>query len=213
MKRILGRLTYANVIATLALFIALGGASYAALKLPKNSVGARQLKKGAVTPAKISVAASRQLRGATGPAGPTGPVGPAGVSAPGAALMAYKELDEAEGETPKTVLTLPNLPAGSYAISASLEAFTGGPSKLVGCSLEAGGAPGSGAPPDSVSSIAGDGKSAPVLAMQTVHTFDAAGGRATISCFDALGSPSEHVELISLRITAIQVGSQSSVGQ
>jgi hypothetical protein len=47
------RLSYANVVATLALFIALGGASYAALKLPKNSVGAKQLKKNAVTGPKI----------------------------------------------------------------------------------------------------------------------------------------------------------------
>lgn len=47
------KLSYANVVATLALFIALGGASYAALKLPKNSVGSKQLKKNAVTTAKI----------------------------------------------------------------------------------------------------------------------------------------------------------------
>lgn len=49
MKRFLPRLTYANVIASLALFIALGGAAVAA-GLPKNSVGPNQLKKGAVTP-------------------------------------------------------------------------------------------------------------------------------------------------------------------
>jgi hypothetical protein len=48
MKRFLPRLTYANVIASLALFIALGGAAVAA-GLPKNSVGPRQIKKGAVT--------------------------------------------------------------------------------------------------------------------------------------------------------------------
>jgi hypothetical protein len=47
------RLTYANVVATLALFIALGGTSYAALKLSENSVGARQLKKNPVITAKI----------------------------------------------------------------------------------------------------------------------------------------------------------------
>jgi hypothetical protein len=47
------RLTYANVMATIAVFIALGGASYAALKVPKNTVGAQQLKKNAVTTAKI----------------------------------------------------------------------------------------------------------------------------------------------------------------
>lgn len=42
------RLTYANVVATLALFIALGGASYAAIVLPANSVGPRQLQTAAV---------------------------------------------------------------------------------------------------------------------------------------------------------------------
>jgi hypothetical protein len=42
------QLNYANVIATIALFVALGGAAVAA-GLPKNSVGAKQLKKGAVT--------------------------------------------------------------------------------------------------------------------------------------------------------------------
>ena len=48
------RLTYANVVATLALFIAIGGASaFAASQLGKNSVGSKQLKKNSVTSAKI----------------------------------------------------------------------------------------------------------------------------------------------------------------
>jgi hypothetical protein len=54
MRNLRGRLTYANVMATIAVFIALGGASYAATqKLPKNSVGTKQLKKNAVTGAKV----------------------------------------------------------------------------------------------------------------------------------------------------------------
>src|ERR1700678_2621687 len=44
------RLSYANVVATLALFISLGGASYAAVTLPAGSVGPRQLRDGAGTP-------------------------------------------------------------------------------------------------------------------------------------------------------------------
>ncbi|HEY2335559.1 MAG TPA: hypothetical protein VGH58_11205 [Solirubrobacterales bacterium] len=48
------RLTYSNVIATMALFIALGGVAVAATQLPRNSVGARQLKRGAVTSAKLA---------------------------------------------------------------------------------------------------------------------------------------------------------------
>lgn len=47
------RLTFANAVSVLALFVALGGASYAAFKVPKNSVGTKQLKKNAVTTAKI----------------------------------------------------------------------------------------------------------------------------------------------------------------
>ena len=57
MRKLRGRLTYANVMATIAVFIALGGASYAATQLPKNSVGSKQLKKNAITTAKIKDAA------------------------------------------------------------------------------------------------------------------------------------------------------------
>jgi trimeric autotransporter adhesin len=42
-------LSYANVMATLALFVALGGGAYAASELAKDSVGPKQLKKNAVT--------------------------------------------------------------------------------------------------------------------------------------------------------------------
>ena len=44
MKRIFGNGSYANVTATLALVIALGGTSYAAIKLPKNSVTSATVK-------------------------------------------------------------------------------------------------------------------------------------------------------------------------
>jgi hypothetical protein len=43
-------LSYANVVATLALFVALGGASYAVVELPAGSVGSAQLRDGAVLP-------------------------------------------------------------------------------------------------------------------------------------------------------------------
>jgi hypothetical protein len=47
------RLTYANVMSTVAVFVALGGGAYAIAQLPANSVGAKQLKKSAVTSKKI----------------------------------------------------------------------------------------------------------------------------------------------------------------
>jgi hypothetical protein len=54
LRSIRGRLTYANVTASVALFVALGGASYAATQLPKNSVGSAQIKPNAVTKSDIA---------------------------------------------------------------------------------------------------------------------------------------------------------------
>lgn len=47
-------LTFANVTSLLALFIALSAGSYAALSLPKNSVGTAQIKAKAVSRAKLA---------------------------------------------------------------------------------------------------------------------------------------------------------------
>ena len=48
-----GRPTPAMVVAVIALFVALGGTGYAALNLPPHSVGKKQLKRNAVTTAKV----------------------------------------------------------------------------------------------------------------------------------------------------------------
>jgi hypothetical protein len=95
MKRMRAKLTYANVISTLCLFLLVGGgAAWAAVHLPKNSVGAKQLKKGAVTPAKLSTAAKTTLTGLPGPVGPQGPQGPKGdTGAPATALWAEISAD------------------------------------------------------------------------------------------------------------------------
>jgi hypothetical protein len=77
------------VVACLALSVALGGTGYAAITLPKNSVGAKQLKKNAVTSPKVkdrSLLARdfkqgqlpRGAKGDTGAQGPQGAQGPAG---------------------------------------------------------------------------------------------------------------------------------------
>jgi hypothetical protein len=52
MTKILGHIK-SNVIAYLALFVALGGTSYAAIKIPAGSVGNRQLKNHSVSPIKL----------------------------------------------------------------------------------------------------------------------------------------------------------------
>jgi hypothetical protein len=79
----------AVVVALIALFVALGGTGYAAIVLPANSVGTKQLKKNAVTAAKVKNASllaadfkAGQLRagppGAPGAQGPQGPKGDKG---------------------------------------------------------------------------------------------------------------------------------------
>ena len=91
------RLTYANVMATLAVFIALGGASYAIIQLPKNSVKARQIAKNAVRAPEVKTGgiASPEIldasleaedfkpgelpAGAQGPQGDRGPQGEQGI--------------------------------------------------------------------------------------------------------------------------------------
>ena len=66
-QRIRRRLTYANVMATIAVFLCLGGASaVAAGALGKNTVGPRQLKARSVTTGKLAnnaVNANRTTRG------------------------------------------------------------------------------------------------------------------------------------------------------
>ena len=78
----------ATVIATAALFVALTGTGYAALKIPSNSVGAKQLKANAVTSAKVKngslkaadFASATLLKGATGAQGLQGPAGVPGTA-------------------------------------------------------------------------------------------------------------------------------------
>jgi hypothetical protein len=93
LARVRARGTYANTMSTLAVFIALGGTTYAATALPRNSVGSAQIRPNAVSSSEIrngsvrssdirdrsvtlrdiSASARASLRGAQGPAGPAGP--------------------------------------------------------------------------------------------------------------------------------------------
>jgi hypothetical protein len=47
-------LRFANVVSMIALFVALSGGAYAAIKLPANSVKAKNIKSGAVKTAKLA---------------------------------------------------------------------------------------------------------------------------------------------------------------
>jgi hypothetical protein len=51
--RAIGRYLHANLLGALALFVALGGTGYAAIAIPRNSVGSQQLRNHSITPAKF----------------------------------------------------------------------------------------------------------------------------------------------------------------
>jgi hypothetical protein len=79
MKHLRGKLTYSNAVSTVCLVLILGGGTaYAATRLGTESVGTAQLRKDAVTPAKLSKASKATLTGADGAAGPAGPAGAQG---------------------------------------------------------------------------------------------------------------------------------------
>ena len=79
-SRFRGRTSFANVVSAMALFVALGGTSYAAAKLPKNSVGASQIKTASVSSSDVKNGSLRQIDFRAGelPAGQQGAQGQKG---------------------------------------------------------------------------------------------------------------------------------------
>jgi hypothetical protein len=134
----------AMVVACLALIVALGGTSVAAVSqlVPRNSVGPRQIQFGAVTGPKIrnnavtsvKVANRSLLRadfapgqlpaGPTGPMGPAGPAGPAGAAGPagviGAVTVRTTSISVVDGAdtVPDTERVQRNCEGNERAISA-----------------------------------------------------------------------------------------------
>lgn len=127
-----GGLSYANVMSTIGVLLALGGTSYAAIKLPSNSVGSAQIKASAVRTSELASNAvtstdvkDRSLlardfalgqlptgaTGANGATGLTGPQGPAGVV--GAVTVQREDFTASENATTGVQVSCP---AGMKAI-------------------------------------------------------------------------------------------------
>jgi hypothetical protein len=122
----------ALVISLIALFVAMGGTGYAALKLPKNSVGGAQIKTGAVGSSEVKDGAlklkdfgSGQIpagaRGAVGPAGPAGVNGHDGATGPRGPSDAYVANTSGSADDTDSVSVV--VPAGDYAAAASGQAL------------------------------------------------------------------------------------------
>lgn len=132
MKQIRKRLTYANVMSSIAVFLVLGGATALAAGLAKNSVGPKQLKKSAVTTAKIKNGAvtgakvkNGSLKASNFAAGqlPAGPKGDKGDTGPTFGTFAEGGCGELDGGFEICPSTGPvNLPtSGRVLLIASVE--------------------------------------------------------------------------------------------
>lgn len=157
MERIRGKLTFANVMSMVAVMIALGGTSYAAIKLPSNSVGSAQIKSSAVknselasssvTSAKVKDGAllakdfavgqlpagpkgATGATGVTGPAGPTGPTGAIGPAGPAGLLggVIVRRVDITLPAGDNS--TDPGAPTSGFATCAVGETIVGGSANI-----------------------------------------------------------------------------------
>jgi hypothetical protein len=131
MKRLRGKLTYANVISTLALFLVLvGGTAFAASQvLPKNSVGTKQIKNNAITVTKIKNGAVTAAKFAPGAIGTVSNATHATVAESADHAASAVHADSAGTATSSgNAAALGGIPAGGYA-KRELEAehFVGQP--------------------------------------------------------------------------------------
>jgi hypothetical protein len=208
-------LTYANVAATLALFLALGGAAYAATQLPKNSVGTKQLKKGAVTAAKINKKTRNALKGDPGPAGPQGKTGKTGKTGAKGATGPQGKTGPAgaDGTGPafevftagKTVTTAPatvvagTLAAGAYAVSADVFLESAGKLTTVTCTLNV-----NGVVAEAAGTVGANPRESVTLPLSVTRTIGGA-GTDVVTC----STTSETATVKYANLIATQVKSQS----
>ena len=126
----------ALVVAIIALVVALAGTSYAALELPRDSVGSRELKAGAVRSAEIKDRSLRMRdfargtrRSLKGPPGERGPQGLPGGGTAGLPTLIYRLVDANVAEGERSSQTVGCL-AGEHATGGGAD-IKGGDTALI----------------------------------------------------------------------------------
>ncbi len=196
---LVGRHVRQQFVGYFALFIALGGVSYAAHTLPTNSVGSLQIKRGAVKNSDLGKSAvttgkvkdgsllsidfkpGQLVAGAPGATGPQGPQGLKGSEGPRGPSDAYYKFDNSSVASKFTTLVLP---AGKYTIAAKASAYNSGSAvnTSANCTLNTG--DGNSEHADSSSLTVGAFAETPVT-LETVADYPS-GGTVTLSCAGAI---------------------------
>ena len=110
----------AMIVALIALIVAMGGTGYAAIKLGRNSVGTKQIKKNAVTTSKVKNGSLRARDFPVGelPVGPQGAKGDPGANgADGAPATSLWAIVGADGTLNGGTATDASLAAGKYEVT------------------------------------------------------------------------------------------------
>ena len=139
------RVSYANVMATLALFASIGGSSYAALRITGRNVAngtltgadikdhsltSSDLRAGTL-PGPIVTASSAPIAGPAGPSGQTGPIGPIGppgnqgLTGPAGLGSAAKGVEVSPDDSPVTLA-----PGADWITIARVQTTLGAPGVL-----------------------------------------------------------------------------------
>ena len=176
----------ATVVAIIALLVALGGTSYAAIVLPANSVVTAQVIDGSLL--------TKDFKAGQIPAGKPGPAGPSNAFA----TSVDGPVTLGAGGTTAATLQLPK--PGSYVIWAKASLFdTGSADEQVNCQLVAG------STTDRSVVYLPKPASNELLSGVVVQTF-AASGTAQLMCTSATGN----VTARSIELVAVKVGSLTS---
>ncbi len=111
-----------NAVGYLALFVALGGTSYAAVSLPRDSVGARQIRNDAVSSAEVKDRSlrARDFKAGQLPTGPTGPQGPAAFVAWGFVFDGFVQTDQSSSNVPADFIYKPPGTTGIYCTKSGI---------------------------------------------------------------------------------------------
>lgn len=192
----------AIVVACVALLIALGGVSYAATALPRNSVGTAQLRNNAVTSSKVrnhsllrvdfkNGQVPRGARGPAGPAGPTGatgaqgakgPTGPAGPAGTANIRWALIAADATIVSKSDSNITVTSHSTGNYILNFGSPIDT---KLILASAAQAGGDTGARGPVSAgpcggtpSGSVCGSGNDTSHLRVQTFNAGDVAGDRS-----------------------------------
>jgi len=199
-------LSFANVTSCLALFIALGGTSYAVIKLPRNSVGSREVKNRSLKAEDLARGAVRGVRGARGPQGPAGSTGERG---PADIVTANRNkiFMALGGPSSVDAVTL-NLPAGSWMVTGSASVVQFNVADYFRCSIAFGSENGTSGSVARIGTDAGSTQAA-VLTVQEGRVLSATTA-VRLRCGHDINLPGgdprvDHAQLTAVRTSALEV--------